>query len=241
LKFQRMLLCIDIGNTWTKFGLFLEDKITFRENIPTGISPENIFKKIKPSAICISSVVPKENQKFIEISRNFGIKPLFVSIGDIKTTIKNKNKIGQDRIANVLAGLYFYRPPMIIVDLGTATVFDVVDKNGYYIGGCILPGIETSASFLWKKAALLEPIEIKKPDFLIGNDTEQALRSGIFYGAIAQIEGIAKMIKKEIGKADVILTGNISSLFTDHFKVDEDLTLKGIKVYYEKTRQLNLS
>ncbi|MEW6102845.1 MAG: type III pantothenate kinase [bacterium] len=230
-----MLLAIDIGNTKTKFALFYNEKIIFKDSIPTSIAP-SLFEKIKekPSKICIASVVPKINPIIEERAKAFEIKPLYVSFDKIKTSIKSPEKIGEDRIANVLGALHQYKPPIIIVDLGTATVFDCIDKNSVYIGGAILPGIEISISSLFEKCSLLSPFEIKEPKSCIGNDTKSAIQSGIFYGYIEQIDGMTKRIKRRIKEARVIGTGGIN-LFLSHLKeidiIDPDLTLKGINVY----------
>lgn len=230
-------LAIDVGNTRTKFGLFHNDKLVLKDSIPSGIAP-SLFEKIKKklSNICIASVVPKINHLIEKKARLLGIEPLFVSFDKIKTSIKNPETIGQDRIANVIASLHQYSPPIIIVDLGTATVFDVIDKNGVYIGGAILPGIEISASSLFERCALLERVEIKEVKSCIGYDTKSAIQSGIFYGFIEQIDGMIGRIKKEIKEKPLVIgTGGIISLFAPSIKgidiVNEDLTLQGIKIY----------
>ncbi|MEW6679869.1 MAG: type III pantothenate kinase [bacterium] len=232
---KKLFLAIDIGNTKTKFALFLDDKIVFKDSIPTGIA-SSLFEKIRerPSEICIASVVPKVNPKILNRAKTLGITPRFVSYDKIKTSIKNPEKIGQDRIANVLGALDQYKPPIIIVDLGTATVFDCINKDSIYIGGAILPGIEISISSLFKRCALLSPVEIKEPKSLIGDDTKSAIQSGIFYGAIEQIDGMTRRIKRRIKGAMVIGTGGID-FFLPHLKgidlIDFDLTLKGIRQY----------
>ncbi len=231
-----MFLAIDIGNTKTKFALFKDDKIIFKNSIPSGIA-SSLFERIKekPSDICVASVVPEINPGILKKAKTLRIIPTFVSYEKIKTTMRNPEKIGADRIANVLGALSQYSPPIIIVDLGTATVFDIIDKNGVYIGGSILPGIEISISSLFEKCALLSPVEIKKPKSCIGDSTESALQSGIFYGFIEQIEGMIKRIKMEMKeKLLVIGTGGLN-LFFPYLKeidiIDPDLTLKGIKEY----------
>lgn len=232
-----LFLAIDIGNTKTKFGLFHNDDLVFKDSVPDGICL-SLFEKIKekPSRICIASVVPKINPLIKEKAKNLGIEPLFVSFDKIKTTVKNKETIGQDRIANVLGALREHKPPIIIVDLGTATVFDCLDEKGVYIGGCILPGIEISMSSLFEKCALLPKVEIKKPKSCIGNDTKSAIQSGIFYGAIEQIEGMIKRIKVKMGKNPLVIgTGGNILLFGPSIKgidiLNPDLTLHGIRIY----------
>jgi len=231
-------LAIDIGNTRTKFGLFYNDKLIFKDSILSS-KAASLFKKIKEplSNICIASVVPKIALKISEKAKSLGIRPIFVSFDKIRTTIKNPERIGQDRIANVLGALTQYNPPIIIVDLGTATVFDVIDKNGVYIGGAILPGLEISVSALYKRCALLFPVEIKELKSCIGDDTESAIQSGIFYGAIEQIDGMIRRIKKELKEKPLVIgTGGVNYIF--HYLegidiIDYDLTLKGIRKYPE--------
>lgn len=230
-------LAIDIGNTEVKFGLFYNDRLVFKDSIPSGIAL-SLFERIKerPSNICIASVVPKITPLIEGKAKALGIEPIFLSSDKIKTTIKNKETIGQDRIANVLGALSQYSPPIIIVDLGTAIVFDCLDRDGVYIGGCILPGIEISMSSLFERCALLPKIEIKKPKSCIGNDTKSAIQSGIFYGAIEQIGGMIKRIKGEMKENPLVIgTGGNISLFGQEIAgidiINPDLTLQGIRRY----------
>ena len=146
--------------------------------------------------------------------------------------------VGADRICNIAASLKLYKNPVIIVDFGTATTYDVVNKNGYFIGGAIAPGIKTSAQYLISKAALLNDTDLKFPKKIIGKDTKENIQSGIMYGAIDQVEGMIKRINNETKiNNHIILTGGFSKLLSPKLKInhtlDIDLTLKGMIFIYE--------
>ncbi|MFH0930701.1 MAG: type III pantothenate kinase, partial [Candidatus Zixiibacteriota bacterium] len=130
----------------------------------------------------------------------------------------------------------------IVVDLGTATTFDVVSRRGDYLGGAISPGIETSSAHLFQKAALLSTVELKKPTKVIGTNTRDSLKSGIIFGAIGQIDEIVRRIEKELGeKPKVIATGGLAELISKDSntiqKIDQTLTLQGLKIIYDRVKK----
>jgi len=147
--------------------------------------------------------------------------------------------IGADRIANTLAIKERYKSDCIVVDIGTATTFDLITAEGHYLGGVIAPGIFTCAESLVKKAAMLHRVEIEVPEHIIGKNTETMMQSGIFFGAVSQIDGIVEKIKAEWGIAcRVIATGGFVNMLAKYSRqfdtVDPNLTIDGLRIAYEK-------
>ena len=237
----------DIGNTKTKLCILdKKSKIIKRLNIETSrIKNQYYFKKIIFSFVkdritnkkaLFSSVVPSV---FFAIKKSF--KKYFNNqCQELKQTyyskvikIKAKKKqIGSDRIANAIGSYYTYKSDCIVLDFGTATTFDVINR-GTYMGGIIAPGINLSLSALTKRANLIPPFTIKKINKVVGNTTLSALRSGFYWGYAGMIENILRLIKKETKKSyKIILTGGYSSLFKNSIKskvfIDEDITMKGL-------------
>jgi len=237
----------DIGNTKTKLCILdKKSKIIKRLNIETSkIKNQYYFKKIifsfvkdrivnKKALFC--SVVPPV---FFVIKKSFK-KYLNIQCQELKQThyskiikIKAKKKqIGSDRIANAIGSYYTYKSDCIVLDFGTATTFDIINR-GTYMGGIIAPGINLSLSTLTKRANLISPFTIKKINKVVGNNTLSALRSGFYWGYTGMIENILRLIKKETKKSyKIILTGGYSSLFKNSIKskviIDEDITMKGL-------------
>jgi len=194
---------------------------------------------VKDIAMC--SVVPPLTATFEEMfAKYFNIAPLIVGAG-IKTGISirmdNPREVGADRVVNAVAGRHLYGAPLIIVDLGTATTFDTLSKEGDYIGGAVAPGIYTAADALFTRASKLPRVEMVRPQKAIGTDTISAMQSGIIFGYVGLIEGIVARIRKELGeKAKVIATGGHSELIGKETSVidivDRTLTLTGLKMIY---------
>jgi len=151
--------------------------------------------------------------------------------------------VGADRICDVVAAKNQYTPPLVVVDLGTATTFEVLDSNGDYIGGAIAPGMITAAGELFHKAAQLYKVVVKPPDHLIGKNTREHLQTGIFLGHVAMIEGLIMRFQKELRLPNlfVVTTGGFCEEITrnsDLIQVaDPNLTLNGIRVIYERNRR----
>jgi len=249
-----MLLAIDIGNTHTVLGMYHHNKLKGYFRVASthtltvdesGILVKQLFpeyRKIKNAVIC--SVVPPLTPVYQEMSRKFlKVEPVLVSYQlplGIKILYKDPSQVGADRIANAVAGYQIYGGPLIIVDLGTATTFDVISEKGEYLGGAIAPGIETSSWNLFRRAAQLFKISLDKPQAAIGKNTEESLRSGIIYGSVGQIDGIVERIKRELKRVykirkapKVIATGGLAEIITKESatiqKVDPTLTLEGLK------------
>lgn len=250
-----MLLAIDIGNSDTKLGVFEGKELRATWHMATNIHrtadeyaallfnllrPENLDRSdIKDIVMC--SVVPPLVTTFEELSqRYFHSSPLVVGAG-VKTGVRirmdNPREVGTDRIVNAAAAHHLYGGPVIIIDLGTATTFDTVSKEGDYIGGAIAPGIVTAAEALFTRAAMLPRVELSRPKRAIGTNTIAAMQSGIVFGYVALIEGMVARIQKELGeRAKVVATGGFAEpLVKETSVIDEvnpNLTLVGLRLIY---------
>jgi len=234
-----MKLTIDIGNTQIKIGVFdkfqLINSICFDNSQNINQQFESI-KKYNFSTAIISSVVPSLTLKYKQkILKSLKIDSFIISSKNCKINLQvpAPETVGADRICNVAAALKMYSTPAIIVDFGTATTYDVVNKRGDFIGGIIAPGIKTSAYNLIQKAALLNTTELIFPKNIIGKNTTENIQSGIMYGAVDQIEGMVKRIDKETQtNNNIILTGGFSKIIASKLSIDHildiDLTLKGM-------------
>jgi len=258
-----MLLAIDAGNTNIVFALFDQGKIkaAWRRatNAQHTADEHAVFLRalmneadIHPRAIkaaIMASVVPQADFQLTKLCRDhFHCEPLI--IGDpaldigIKILLDRPEEIGADRIVNAVGGASLFKPPLLIVDFGTATTFDVVDQDGNYCGGAIAPGINLSLQALHMAAAKLPRIAIAPSKNVIGKNTNDAIQSGIYWGYAGLIEGLITRIKKEFGKKmTVVATGGLARLFSgavegiEHF--DSDLTLRGLHKIYERNRAQN--
>ncbi|MGC8844560.1 MAG: type III pantothenate kinase [Candidatus Hydrogenedens sp.] len=252
-----MLLVIDVGNSNIVLGIYHKDKLinhwrVVTSNYRTGdefyllITMLFYSANIKPSQIrgcCISSVVPDINPALYHLcERAFGFEPVMVEPG-IRTGIvlqcDNPKEVGADRIVNAVAGVEEYGGPLIIVDFGTATTFDVVTAKSEWLGGVIVPGIQLSADALFEHCAKLPRVEISVPPAVIGRDTVTNIRSGLTYGYADLVNGLIERIRLEMGThARVLATGGLAETIAQLAKnidvVDPLLTLKGLKIIYEK-------
>lgn len=259
-----MILVLDAGNTNIVLGVYENDELIADWRLSTdskrtadeyGVQVIQLFlqSKIDPSdveGVIISSVVPNIMYSIEHmIKKYFKIEPLIVGPG-IKTGINikydNPKEVGADRIVNAVAAIEEFGKPLIIIDFGTATTFCAVSKNGDYFGGTICPGIKISSDALFEKAAKLPRVELIKPANVICKNTVNSMQSGIVYGYIGQIEYIVKKMKEEMvvmGQFDplVIATGGMSKLIGEDSKIidviDPYLTLKGLKIVYEKNKE----
>ena len=254
-----MLIVIDAGNTNVVFAVFDGDKLTGQWRISTdarrtadeygvwltqvlehaGIAPDKI------NGAVLASVVPQAIFDLRQLAKRYFHTELLV-IGDPRLKLKtgvgvlidNPAEVGADRLVNAFAAWKRYNQALIIVDFGTATTFDVVSKEGNYIGGVIAPGVNLSLDALQKAAAKLPTVAIQKPMKAIGTNTIGAMQSGIYYGYIGLIEGIVGRIKNEYGhEMEVIATGGLASLYAKATPViahlEPDLTIWGLKELYE--------
>ena len=234
------MICLDIGNTNIVAGYYKNDKLYNVLRINT--KQYRDLKKENHDIIAISSVVPKI-EKFItkkfKSSSCFSVS--YLNSG-IKLDVEQPKEVGNDRISNMKAIIEKKLYPSVIVDFGSATTYDVIDKNGYFIGGAIAPGIDVSAKYLFEKAAQLTSVDFKFPSSVIGKNTITNLQSGIMYGGIDAVNGMLNRIKKEMNNNidNIILTGGFSTVLSRYIKhkhiVDEHLTLKGIKLIWENNQ-----
>jgi len=255
-----MLLLIDVGNTNTVLALYRERTAlgqwrlsTYRERTAEeyaalvvqlmslgGFTPKEV------DGVVISSVVPQAITPLRWMSRDFFGCRAFVVGEDLEVPIGNRltnpREAGSDRLVNAIAAVRRYSPPLILVDFGTATTFDIVDEEGAFFGGIIAPGINLSIEALHRAAAKLPRVAVEPPETVIGRSTVDAMQSGIFYGYVALIEGLVQRIKEEYGKPmTVIATGGLAPLFASHCPViahvDGDLTMAGLFEVFEHNRE----
>ncbi len=252
-----MLLAIDIGNTNTVLGIFKEDKLLESWRL---VSSHNrtvdeywITTKLlcndagidvtEINSVIIGSVVPELTLNFLKMVKKYFIAEVIVVSNKIdlgfKLLIDAPETLGADRICNIAGASAIYKKPHIVIDLGTATTFDVINKDGNYIGGAISPGVYTSSSELTRKAARLHKIDLEYPKNVIGTNTDEQLKSGIFIGNIAMIEGLCERMQKEYGdskKMNVIATGGLATYFAKHCPIithaDPQLTLNGLRILF---------
>ncbi|KPK91725.1 hypothetical protein AMJ80_07100 [bacterium SM23_31] len=255
-----MLLAVDIGNTNVVLGVFDDDTLLFRWRLDSHtrrtedewlVLLRTLFSNADLgfsdiTGIAISSVVPGIAPFFIGLSRNhFKIEPLIISsVLDLGIVIKydDPTAVGADRLCNAVAGYEMYESPLVIIDFGTATTYDIISGKGEYIGGIIAPGVETASQHLHEHAAKLPSVELRFPDSIIATNTERSMQVGIMYGAVASIEGIISRIKKELNEqAVVIATGGIAPLIIektpiiDHY--EPDLTMIGMEKIYKRVKK----
>ncbi len=253
-----MLLTIDSGNTNVVFAIFEngEKRGEWRSSNDTSRTADEYgvwlnqlaalegLERGDVTAAIIANVVPAASYDLRMLCRRyFDCEPLVigepgVEIGiDIK--VDNPDEVGADRLVNAVAAAERYDGPLIIVDFGTATTFDVVDSEGAYVGGVIAPGINLSLEALHAAAAQLPRVAVRRPARVIGKGTVQAMQSGIYWGYVALIEGLVTRIAEEHGaKMTVVCTGGLAPLFAeateaiDH--LDADLTLRGLSAIYRR-------
>lgn len=257
-----MLLTIDVGNTNITLGVFENETLkgTFRMTTKRSRTSDeygfNIcgileHRNIMPQDIkdvIIASVVPDIMHSLTSgIIKYLNIKPIIVSAG-IKTGIRivteNPKEIGPDRIVDAVAGYEQYGGPIIVVDFGTATTYDLIGEKGTFEAGITAPGIETAGRSLWGGAAMLPAIEIRKPKSVLAQETISSMQAGLVYGAIGQTEYIVQKIKEECGydNIKVVATGGLGKIIADETDCidiyDPDLTLTGLRLIYNKNRKV---
>ncbi|MBT4934769.1 MAG: type III pantothenate kinase [Rhodospirillaceae bacterium] len=253
-----MLLAIDSGNTNTVFAVFDEHGTVLGEwrasSTPERTADEHGIWLIQLLALSgidrasienaiIATVVPSTLFALKTLCRTyFNADPLVVGEDGVKLGIDvlldQPQEVGADRLVNAISAHQRYGGPLIIVDFGTATTFDVVDADGNYAGGVIAPGINLSQEALHLAAAKLPRVAICKPDRVIGKGTVEAMQSGIYWGYLSMIEGVAQRIEKEFGSTmKVIATGGLAPLFaqsTDRIEcADAELTLRGLYAIHQ--------
>jgi type III pantothenate kinase len=254
-----LLVVVDVGNTNTVFGVYRGDQLldSFRFSTDTERTGDEYGSLLLPlfsrrgidplatGAVVISSVVPPLNLALDHMAqRFFGRRPLYVEPGvrtGMPIRLDNPLEVGADRVVNSVAARERFGAPVIVVDFGTATTFDVVNAAGEYVGGIIAPGISISAEALFAHASRLTRVDVRKPDELVGKNTAAAIKSGIYYGYVGLVDGILERLLAEItGVRMVVATGGQAELIASGSKyireVDQLLTLSGLKLIYERNR-----
>jgi len=254
-----LLLVFDVGNTNMVLGIFKSNKLVVDWRLSTarqrtsdehGMLLRDLFASQELSfdlidAVVISSVVPPLNFSLEQMCKKyFGLQPVLVGPG-IKTGMPIKyeypREVGADRIVNAVAVFETYGGPLIIVDFGTATTFCAISARGEYLGGAIAPGMGISTEALFSRAAKLPRVEISKPPSVIGKTTVNSMQAGIFYGFVGQVDEIVRRMKTEMkSEPTIIATGGMADLiFTASNtinKVDQMLTLTGLRIVYERNK-----
>lgn len=256
---KKVLLAIDVGNTNVTLGVFENDRLkaTWRLAPDVNRLPDeyavlmiNLLahegiqtKDIDAAVLC--SVVPNLEPVFEAACRRyFGVRPLVVGAG-VRTGMPilydSPRDVGSDRVADAVAAIKLYGPPLIVVDLGTGTVFDAISKDGDYLGGAIAPGLGIAAEALFQRAAKLYRVEIARPKSAIGHNTIAAIQSGVIYGYVGLVEGIVARFQQELGgHAKVVATGGWAEVVAAETSVidvvDPNLTLTGLRIIYELNR-----
>lgn len=254
-----MLLVIDVGNTNITLGVFDGEKLeaTFRMTAKQPRTSDEYGIKLCTllehrdfdiqtiDAVVISSVVPDIMHSLgSAIIKYFHVKPSVVSSDldlGLKIHTEEPKKTGPDRIVDAVAAYEKYGGPVIVIDFGTATTYDVVSAEGVFEGGVISPGIRTSARALWGGASMLPEIEIKKPESVLAKETISSMQGGLIFGYIGQTEYIIDKIKKEgFEDAKVVATGGLGNIIvseTDAIDIyDSTLTLDGLRIIHEKIK-----
>ena len=242
-----MILLIDIGNTNTVWALYHKQDYIENQRIESTKNIKDALKLLKSydiTEVAICSVVPSLTKIFSnEIKNLFQINPFIVSYknSNIKLEVDAPADVGADRLCNIKAAITKVKGDCIVIDFGTATTYDIINKKQEFIGGAIAPGIDVSANYLIKKAALLKNTILEFPEKIIGKNTKTNIQSGVMYSAIYSIEGMIKNINKELNsEAHLILTGGFSSLISPKLSskhtLEPNLTLEGIRLIYEESK-----
>lgn len=247
-----MLLTADIGNTSINLGLFDEDALVekFRLASDKDLSQEEyevllktLCKNFNIDGCIIASVVGELNKTFQSaVNTVFKIKSILLDSEcntGVKIAIDNPKEAGADRIANACGALMLYKKPCIVVDFGTATSFDIVNRKGEFIGGVITPGLNLQMKVLNKFTSNLPRIDVAKSDVAIGHNTTDAILSGVIRGSACLIDGLVEQCEEELGeRATLVATGGYSNLIADYLKrpfdfINPTLTLEGLRFLYE--------
>ena len=251
-----MLLTVDIGNSMITMGVFEDANLVTTLRIATdsrrsvdeyGLMLINLLQlkgidRSKITDVCMCSVVPPLTGVFEAASETyFDVKPLAVTAGvrtGLKISYDNPRDVGADRIVDAVAAKELYGQPAIIVDFGTATVFDAISKDGVYLGGAIAPGISVAAEALFFNTSQLRRVELVAPKSAIGQNTTAALQAGLVLGYAELVKGLVARIKDELGGSAIVVgTGGLASVIAQEADVfdaiNPDLTLIGLRQIYQ--------
>jgi type III pantothenate kinase len=249
------LLCVDIGNTNIVMGVYRGEELVAHWRISTdhhrmadeyGMLVLDLFERSdqKPgsvSGVILASVVPPLTGIFTKlVERYFGTTPLVVGVGadpGVRILLDNPSEVGADRVVNAVAAHHRYGGPACIVDLGTATTFDLISADGDYLGGAIAPGIGIAAEALFQRTAKLPRIDLVRPPSAIGKNTVHAIQAGLLFGYVGLVEGLVARYRAELGpQMKVIATGGLATLIAAETTVidtvDPWLTLEGLRLIW---------
>ena len=256
-----MILVLDVGNTNITFGAYEEEKLvtTFRMTTKVQRTSDeygivirdllhmNGVKRTDIEGSIVASVVPNVMHSLTNgIRKYFKLDPLIVEPGvktGINITIPNPRQLGADRIVDAVAAYHMYGGPVLVIDFGTATTYDLVNGDGSFIAGVTSPGIRLGANALWSGTAKLPEIEIKVPDTVLCKDTISSMQAGVCLGYIGQTEYIVKRMRKESGfdNMKVVATGGLGKMIYENTDCidtyDPDLTLYGLRIIMDKQKQ----
>jgi type III pantothenate kinase len=255
-----MLLAIDVGNTHTVLGVYDGERLVadWRMASLTHRTVDENWLTIKSfcadatiplagiDGVGISSVVPDLTDVFESLARKyFKVEPVTVTASldlGMRVLYTDPAAVGADRLCNAIAGFRKYGGPLVVLDFGTATTFDVIAASGDYLGGVITLGLDSTASELHRRAAKLPKIELRFPSSVIGKETEASMQSGVMFGTVDAVEGIIRRIAAELGgKPKVIATGGLSGIIAAHTSVidacEPSLVLDGVRLIYERVQR----
>jgi type III pantothenate kinase len=256
-----MLLALDVGNTNLKVGVWGGDRLLASWRVVSrrdqtadeyGLFLETLLRSrglrsADVTGVAIANVVPPVQQTLEWMcERHFGVSPFVVDPAlnpGIPLAVDYAGEVGADRIVNAVAAVTRYGPPLICVDLGTATKFNCVNARGEFIGGAIAPGIRTSLDALLSRAARLFHVELIRPKDVVGRNTITNIQSGFVYGYACLVDGMIDRIRAEMeGTPHVVATGGLAPLVADVARsiehVHPDLTLEGLRILYERAGSL---
>jgi type III pantothenate kinase len=250
-----MLLAVDVGNTQTALGLYEGDELGDHWRLATeaqrtgdelGVLLAGLLDLDAIDGLCLASTVPTLVREWERLAARWTHASLLIVGPGVKTGIPirydDPREVGSDRIANAVAAKERYGAPVIVVDFGTSTNFDVVSPAGEYVGGVLAPGIEISMEALFARAARLVKVDYVEPPSVIGKTTVGGLQSGLVYGFAGQVDGIVAAIRGELEAPDtpVVATGGLAELIAPHSTtiaaVDPFLTLDGLRLVWELNR-----
>jgi type III pantothenate kinase len=251
-----MLLAVDVGNTETLIGVFDDARLRWHWRMATRpertadelallfggfLELERLSFASHITGVSMASVVPRQTQALREmVSRYFGFAPVVVEPGT-KTGMPihydNPKEVGADRIANAVAAKATYGTPAIVVDLGTATNFDVVSAAGEYVGGILAPGLQVSADALFARTARLPRVELVPPRSVVAKTTVESLQAGLIYGTVDMIDGLVERIQRDVGRGEVIATGGLAPIVVKESRTitqhEPWLTLEGLRLIFD--------
>ena len=254
-----MLLALDVGNTNIVLGCFDGDKILFRERVSTdrlatdleyatrirmALDMHDIDRRAITDAI-ISSVVPTVTNTLRQaVEKYTGCTPMIVGPGirtGLSIVIDNPAQLGSDLVVDAVAGIHEYPLPLIIIDMGTATTFSIIDEKARYRGGVIMTGMAVSTEALVSRTSQLPRIAYEAPKHVIGTNTIDCMKSGIMYATASALDGMIERIEEELGTACTVvatggLAGSVTPLCKRAITLDDDLLLKGLRIIFEKNR-----